>query len=277
MLTNNMAKLWGIVAFLLIVGCGRGPSASSDGSSQPPDSSNQQVVSTPGTQEGDAQMYVGAKLVDTTSEMGVCDSTKYRQLIYVIETGEFYFCSKSNQWNAIDLKGPKGDTGSQGVAGSNGSAGRDGRDGTQGTQGSAGRDGRDGSSGTNGVSGSNGSNGTNGIDGENASNLVWRHPVTDKKWFLGRLFLYSALFSIKDQICPDKSHNPTSEEFKDAILAGLWNQILPTIKLNSADLGKVIIDQIDISHLEMGYPNANTNQITSEGNYLQVYSVCVVD
>ena len=187
-----------IILFLMIIympGCGS--SRSSNSSSDIVDSSSSQVSSA-------SDVSNGAMLVNTLDEIGVCDSTKFRQLIYVIEEEKFYYCSKI-AWTEINLKGEKGEKGDQGQQGTAGVSGKDGSIGTQGQQGTTGKDGRDGSS------------------------QVWVHPIDGTRWFLSRSFRINSLsITTSDKkfvLCPSGSHVPNDAEFEDAIVAGLWNQI----------------------------------------------------
>lgn len=240
-----------VLAFFMLFGCGPQKNDSSSDSA----TVEQQTIT-----KGE----MNAKLVDGLADIGTCDATNFRQLIYVLESSEFYYCSHTNQWSAIDIKGAKGDTGEQGISGG---SGRDGAVGQNGIQGVAGKDGKDGS---------------NGTDGENPSSLVWRHPVSEAKWFLGAFIVWLSLFSgDRKDICPTGAHSPTSTEYKDAILAGLWNQIGSALADDStASHDKVLLGQVDIGsnqwHQNIGSSKGEVTEVNS-ASATNIYSVCIVD
>lgn len=270
-----MKLLWLI---LILIGCGK---AGQNGS---------QVTATPSatSDEADSQLFIGARLVDAASDMGVCDASKYRELIYVVESKEFYFCDKTSQWSMIDISGPKGE---QGLNGLNGLKGDQGIAGTNGTNGTSGTNGKDGA---NGASGINGKDGAQGAAGRDGSTQVWTHPVSGERWFMGTFFTPTQLSSSVVALCPANSAPPTEAQFKDAVLAGLSNQFSASLNSNVitgiAAAAYFILKQIDrnlgdswLYNFRLG--NAQTGEITTYGANTNpqniwnqaIYSICVLN
>jgi hypothetical protein len=160
-------------------------------------------------------LSVQAKLFEKPDDLTACTAEAYRQLVYVIETKEFFYCSLGLEWVAIDLKGPKGDQGDKGLDGDNGKDGRDGRDG---------KDGLIGAKGDKGDKGDDGDDGDDGKDAPYASEETFIHPISGQKWFLGRNFTITAFLVTRPRmkLCPTGSRSPTAEEVQDAVIAGLY-------------------------------------------------------
>lgn len=268
---SKIAMSLSFVVILTVLGCG-----ASEKSSQfvgTPDKGKSDQGAIPGLSSIQSpevpvqrDIDIGAKVYLQKSDAPACDDTTARELIYIKDEGQFHYCD-AGEWTVIELKGKNG---------------RDGVDGKDGSQGIAGRDG------SNGV---NGTDGQDGQDGENASNLVWHHPISGKKFFLGRSFGLSGLFTwVHPSLCAAGSHSPTDTEFTDAVEAGLWNHIGLTINADAtADHDKVILEHFPQPNydglIKAGHTNGNTalyGSGTPLGFYTitlskSIYSVCMVD
>lgn len=103
-----------MILILMLSACGGHHHSGGDSSSS--SSAKSKVTSNAASSSSDF-----ARLVDTVSDLGVCDSLRFGQLFYVQEISQFFFCAKTNsQWSAVDLRGPKGDVGAQGINGKDG-------------------------------------------------------------------------------------------------------------------------------------------------------------
>ena len=109
---------------LVIIGLGL---MASCGSQSP---EGQGVENTTKTLDNSSEIsFAQAQLVETSDAMEACTQDKHRALIYLLEKSQFYYCSSTLEWVAIDLKGPKGDKGEKGDTGATGSSGKSGSNG----------------------------------------------------------------------------------------------------------------------------------------------------
>lgn len=97
-------------------------------------------------------------LVQSSSDLPVCDASIQNQIFFVANESSFAVCQNGTYLN-VDLTGPQGESGLNGTDGIDGVDGTDGANGTDGQDGSDGSDGTDGANGTDGQDGSDGSNG----------------------------------------------------------------------------------------------------------------------
>lgn len=271
-----------LLIVLLLMSCG-GPTDNDGGASSPGINTNDKDSS-----QTEENINISARLVMPNEEYPECNESSQGQLIYVKVDSSFYYCDENLGWVVIDLQG---------------SDGRDGADGAPGKDGQDGRDGRDGSNGTDGIDGDDGQQGTpgvNGSDGEAAPYVglyEWIHPVTGKKWFLGRRLGTLMISTNPDFVdvnnssnyifhpnyfCPTGSHVPTPDEMRDAVTANAMKVFDVVMAEDSTYYShNFIIGVSDVFtvngsyHIHEGIAISRTGGIgsTSKGGY----PLCVVD
>lgn len=135
----------------------------------------------------------GAISLDKKSDMPECRELMRNQLIYIVESKQFFVCN--DDWEAIKIAGKNGTDGENGQDGTNGKDGLNGKDGRDGVQGVAGTDGIDGQDGAQGIQGTQGvagaqgaqgAQGTAGIDGEDGMDYM-PNLVDSQARVIGRL------------------------------------------------------------------------------------------
>jgi Collagen triple helix repeat (20 copies). len=199
--------------------------------------------------------FAQAQLVETSDAMEACTQDKHRALIYLLEKSQFYYCSSTLEWVAIDLKGPKGDKGEKGDTGATGSSGK---------------------------SGSNGQNGSNSI----ASN-EWEDPVSHERWFLGRYVAPSDV-ARDAALCPTGSSSPTDTEMDAAIGRGIFTKL--SASFASYNIAIVRTELVSSGRWKLTYALSDTLRVTSNqittADYsgslpafwtTRAYIMCIVD
>jgi len=101
-------------------------------------------------------------LVQSFSDLPVCDETLQNQIFFVANQSSFSVC-QNGMFFDVDLTGPQGEAGLNGTDGNDGIDGKDGINGTNGLNGIDGQNGNDGADGTNGFDGQDGADGSNGL------------------------------------------------------------------------------------------------------------------
>jgi hypothetical protein len=76
-------------------------------------------------QVDNTQPYFGARVIDNSTDLAICNETTKGQLFYVLDTAEFKYCDGTD-YQVINLKGDQGEAGNQGIQGDQGIAGQDG-------------------------------------------------------------------------------------------------------------------------------------------------------
>jgi len=107
----------------ILHGCGSTSSKAGSHSSGSTNADSMKTASESMTQK-EASVDITAQLVNTSQDLGVCDSTTQGELKFVRDEQIFYYCD-SGIWTSIDLHGPKGTTGAQGPQGATGQKGSD--------------------------------------------------------------------------------------------------------------------------------------------------------
>jgi hypothetical protein len=262
-----LSKIKLVSICLLVSSCGQN---SANTSNQTDDASLEAQVS-----KQNEEIPVQAKLFEKQEDIEECSETNFRQLVYIIETKDFLYCSQTNEWVSIDLKGPKGDKGDVG------DKGLDGKDGTNG---------KDGRNGTDGIAGTKGADGDDGIDGKDAPIILestFIHPVNGKKWFLGRNYTIPGYVTTipRTPLCPTGSRSPAVAEIQDAIFAGLYlrfEKILATV-YNGLVLSVSTPEATIINTEDWGYVtliNRWGQLVTLDMNYgyqNTAYTICIID
>lgn len=120
-----------LTLLLMVAGCGADPAQE-----QPvPAKESAPVASEAGSTNTDKPKEAGSSeapaatspyslTVDAVADLPICDGSRDRQLVYVLESQQFHTC-RENQWQAIDIKGKDGAVGKDGAAGEDGANGND--------------------------------------------------------------------------------------------------------------------------------------------------------
>lgn len=227
-----------LILLAILIGCG--PQGNNTAAVTPgSDVSGQNITS----QTDPKSIAVGAQLFDKKIDLPECTDAIARQLVYVSEESQFYYCSEG-EWTAIDLKGPKGekgDKGDQGIAGEKGDEGDKGEQGNQGAKGVA---------------------GTNGQDAVTVGANEWLDPVSGEKWVLG-LFISPADIA-RSSTCAAGSHAPDDAEMKTAASRGIFAKLGSYFNYSGSQFLAIVYTEQEnpTSWIVHGY-NLNNNASTA--------------
>jgi len=159
--------------FSALVSCGDGNESTTKTSEDP---LTEGIVTTTAseTETETEDAYISYAVVND-KKLPKCNSQRVNQLVYVIDTKKYKYCSEQAEWtDAAIMQGEKGDKGDTGVAGTAGEAGSKGDKGDTGATGDTGAPGAKGDKGDTGATGASGVVSSIGVYDQNAT-LVGYH------------------------------------------------------------------------------------------------------